>query len=173
MLSGQDREQSFREQPQALKFVPAHVQRKRDDSHIQASGTKLFEQKRGDLFHDRDACLRPLARKARQNRWQEIRRDRRNHAHGNGAAYRALSLDNFAACGLQALQDGAGPRQKGVTEFRQPDAAAEAVKEPHTQFVFQLANLLVETRGGSGFPPFFAFAQRVIGAGTLVHYGLS
>jgi hypothetical protein len=124
------------------------LQRQRDDRHVHASGSQLFEKERRDFLYYSYLRLWAFSRERGKHRGQKIWRNRWNHAHADRSANRCFALDDVASRRFKLAKHGSGAREKSSTKFRQANGAAQTIEEPRSQFVFELSDLLGERRLG-------------------------
>ena len=134
--------QTFGEKRRCFEFVA--TDRQCENGDVYGTGSEALEKHGRDLFDDREPDLGEFAREGGKAWREEVRRDGGNDPDDDGTADEGFAFDDVALGGFQFAKDGAGARQKSFAKLGQPDGAAETVKEPRAEFIFQLEDLLGE-----------------------------
>jgi len=146
MFWRKDGKEGFGEEREGFEFVAAN--RKRENGDVDGAGAEAVEKDWRNFLDYAELSLREFSHEVCEDAREEIRRDGRDGANGDGAANGAFLFDHVTASGFKFTQDAACPGQKCLSNFRKTHGAAEAVEEACAELIFQFENLLGERRLG-------------------------
>jgi hypothetical protein len=147
LVTGRERgEEPLGNQRSGVKFAAAHGQSK--NGEVQCASAQAIQKDRSDFFEDAELSLRELSCEGSEARRKKIRRDGGNDTDVDCAGDRILLFDDLALGGFEFAQDGASVRKKGLPQFCESHAAAQAIEKSRAEFVLELEDLLGKRRLG-------------------------